>query len=154
MPLYDMSIPSLHSPKVGAMVPSACSTASRKNPGCCCFKPSADLVDRLHQRQNVLVGPKPRQKSPAVVGSGNPPCAQRVQVDLVVAAKLQVLQARAAEEKIISDVQHVVRLVVRQMDLEQLQVAIQRLGESDGAGQSDGRPDAPAVQPRERSDYL
>ena len=73
---------------------------------------------------------------------------QRVQIDLVVAEQFQVLQARAAGQDVVGDVQHVVALVVRQMDLEQLHFRVDRLDQPDVPRQQMNRADAAAADGR------
>ena len=44
--------------------------------------------------------------------------AQRVEVCFVMAQQLQMLQTRSPGQQVVSHVQHVIRLVVRQMELQ------------------------------------
>ena len=52
---------------------------------------------------------------------------QGVKVRFVVAQQFQVLQARAASQQIVSNVQHVIRLVIRKVYLQHSQVSVDRL---------------------------
>jgi hypothetical protein len=89
-----------------------------------------------------------RQKSPAVVGSGTRD-AQGVQVRLVAAERLQVCQAVAAAHDVVGDVQDVVGLVVRQVDLQQVKVAVDGVDQPDPPGQQvHGTDPAAADGPR------
>jgi hypothetical protein len=75
---------------------------------------------------------------------GNARSAQGVEIRLVVAQNLQVLQAGPAAEDVVGDVQHVVRFVIGQMDLEQVQCLVDGLGEFDLPCQQMHRTDAAA----------
>src|SRR6266566_2723544 len=84
------------------------------------------FVDRLLQQKNA-----PRVESPAKVagrrGIGNPPRAQGVEIDLVGAQEFQMFQARAAGQCIVGDVEHMIRLVVGHVELQQLHAPVDRL---------------------------
>ena len=67
------------------------------------------------------VSSKRRQKSPAVVGSGNAACPQGVEEHPVASAQLDVVQALPAAQNVVGDVQNMVRLEVRPVHLQQLQ---------------------------------
>jgi hypothetical protein len=83
---------------------------------------------------------KRRQKSPAVVGSGSvgPP---GVEVDFVVAAHFEVLQALSTGQEVVGDVQDVIALVVRQVPLEQVEVPVDVLDQPQLPGQEVDGPD-------------
>ena len=51
-------------------------------------------------------------------------CPEGVEIDLVVAPHLQVLQAAAAGQEVVGDVQDVVALVIRQVPLEQVEAFV------------------------------
>ena len=88
----------------------------------------AGLVEDLLQAVDVRGGEAAAEV--ALRGRiGNAPGPQRVEVAFVVAQEFQVFQARAARQEIVSDVQHVVRFVVGQMDLQHLQAVVDRLVE-------------------------
>ena len=106
-----------------------------------------NLVDRFHQRQNLPVVLEPPAKISGGGRVGNPPGAQGVHIDFVVAAKFQVFQACAAGQHVVGDVQHVVGLVIRQMHLEQFQVAIEGLDQADEKDHLMNGADPRAVQP-------
>ena len=73
---------------------------------------------------------RPRRKPPAEVagrgGIGNPPRAERVQVDFVVTPQFQMFQAGAAGQQVVGHVQHVVRFAVRQIEFEDWHVSVDR----------------------------
>jgi hypothetical protein len=48
----------------------------------------------------------------------NPPGSEGVEIALVVSQEFQMLQPRPARQKVVGDVQDVIRFVVRQVDLE------------------------------------
>ena len=73
---------------------------------------------------------------------GNAAGPQGVEVRLVAAQQFQVLQARSAGQQVVGDVQHVVGLVVGQMDLQQAEVAVDRLVEAQLSHQQVDGPDA------------
>jgi hypothetical protein len=88
---------------------------------------------------------KRRQKSPAVVGSGRVGDALRpegVEVDLVVATDFEVLQSLPPGQEVVGDIQDVVALEVRQVPLEQVEVPVDVLDQSQLPGQEVDRPDA------------
>ena len=101
----------------------------------------ANFVDRFHQPQHLLI----ILEAPAEVAGrgwiGNPLRAQGVQIDLVVAKRLQVLQALAVAQNVVGDVQHVIRFVIRQMDLQQMHVGIDGVDQPHLAGQQMHRAD-------------
>ena len=110
-------MPPLHSPSVGAIVPSPSITASREEtlrlplPD-----PQAGLVDALQEPFHVR-----HCESPTEIACrgrvGNPLGSQGVEIHLVVAPQFQMLDPRAAGQNVVGDVQHVVRLVIGQMPL-------------------------------------
>jgi hypothetical protein len=59
-----------------------------------------------------------------------------------VAEEFQVLQARAATQRQIGQRQHMVRFMVGQVDLQQLQAAVQGVDEAELAGESMNEADA------------
>src|SRR6185312_10241297 len=75
-------------------------------------------------------------------GVGDALGPQGVEVDLVVAADLQVLEAAAARQEVVGDVQDVVALEVRQVPLEQVEVLIDVPDQSEFPGQEVDGPDA------------
>ena len=54
--------------------------------------------------------------------------SQTIQERFIIATQLDILQPLAIEQGIVSQVQHVITLVIGQMPLEQLQPAIDFLG--------------------------
>ena len=75
-------------------------------------------------------------------GVGDAPGAEGVEVDLVVAADLEVLQAGAAGQEVVGDVQDVVALVVGQVALQQVEVLVDGVDQADLPGQEVDGPDA------------
>ena len=137
-----MSIPCLHSPVVSAMVPSASRIASWKNDfGCCCQNLSPRGVEDLLQAEDVA-----RVETTAEVarrgGVGDAPGSQGIQVGLVATQQLQVLQTRPPGQQVVGDVEHVVGLVVGQMELQQAEALVDGLVEPELAYQEVDRSDA------------
>src|SRR3990172_1742246 len=56
--------------------------------------------------------------------------AQCIQVSLVLAAQLQIFQASSAAQRVVRQVEHVVRFVIRQVKLEQVQPLVDRCSQS------------------------
>src|SRR5580692_10808251 len=60
----------------------------------------------------------------------NPMRSQTIQESFIIAAQLDIFQTLAIQEGIVSQIQHVITLVIREMPLEQLQPTIDLLGQS------------------------
>lgn len=60
---------------------------------------------------------------------------QCVEIDLVVAAQFEILQTVAVAEGVVSQVEHVIGLVIRQMNLEQVQTPVNGVNQPELAGQ-------------------
>src|SRR5204863_9757662 len=76
---------------------------------------------------------------------------QSVEVVDVIAAEFEILQAIGVAQGVVGDVEDMIRLVVRQMDLEQVESAINGVNESDASCQHVKDADATeanAVNPR------
>jgi hypothetical protein len=104
--------------------------------------PKPHLVDYLHQDLDVPWA-ETTAKVPRRRGIGNPLRAQRIEIDLVVAQELEVLQTPPVGQEVVGDVEHVIGLVVGQVHLQQLQAAIDLFHQSRGLGHSVDRPEAP-----------
>jgi hypothetical protein len=87
----------------------------------------ANFVDRLHQRQDLLFALKTPAEIPGGRGIGDPPGTQRVEISFVVAKQLHMIQARAPGQNVVGDVQNVIALVIRKMDLEHMNMGIDRV---------------------------
>ncbi len=114
----------MHSPCVSAIVPSPSMIASSKNDSGCCpphLEPS--VVDRFLQQMDVPFG-EPSAKVAGRGRIGNPPRAQSIEIHLVVPPQFQMFQAGAAGQQIVSIVEHVIRLVIGHVELEQLQARV------------------------------
>ena len=109
-----------------------------------CRLPAPDLhphvVDRAHQDFNVG-GFEPPTEVTRRGRVGDPLSPESVQVDLVVTPQFEVFQTPAPGQNVVGDVEHMVRLVVRQMDLQQMQPAIDSLDKPRSPGQQVHRPD-------------
>ena len=99
-------------------------------------------VDALHQRDHVLLS-----EAPAEVASRgrirDQVRAQRIHVRRVMAQTLDVLQPCAATQNVVRKVQHVIRLMIRQMHLQQLEAVIDVLNQTQLGDQPMHRGDAP-----------
>jgi len=100
-------------------------------------------VDQTHEDFNVWI-----LESPAEVTGcrriRNRVGAKGVQVDLVVSAILQVLEAAPASQQVVGDVQNVVRLVVWPVTLQKMQVPIDFGGQADAMREGVNGTDAAA----------
>ena len=76
-------------------------------------------------------------------GIGNAAGPQGVEVGLVAAEQFQVFQARSPGQQIVGDVQHVVGIVVGQMDFQQTEVTVDRPIETELPHQQVDRADPP-----------
>ena len=83
-------------------------------------------------------------------GVGNAAGAQGVEVRLVAPQQFEVFQAGPSGQQVVGDVQHVVGIVIGQMDLQQAEAAIDGLVEAELLGQQMDGPDA-AVGGRSRA---
>jgi hypothetical protein len=92
--------------------------------------PLADLIEDIDQVVHIVGLKAPTE----IAGRGwirNASRAQSIEKDLVLAAQFQVLQAGAVTQGVVSQVEHVIRLVVRQMDLQQVQAFIDGIDQTD-----------------------
>ena len=103
-------------------------------------------VDRLLQRHDRgLVEAAAEVASGGRVGQRRRP--QAVQEHRVAPAGLDVLQAPAAAQCVVGDVQHVVGLVVGAVDLEQLDRGVDLAGQADRLDQAGDHPHAAMGDP-------
>src|SRR5262249_50790227 len=101
------------------------------------------VVDDVEQRLNAVPG-KAAAEVPRRGGVGDTARAQGVQHDLVVAEQFQVLQAGAAAQRQIGQREHVVRFVIGQVDLQQLQAPVDGVDEAEPTGEGVEETDAAA----------
>ena len=87
-----------------------------------------------------------RLEPPAEVAGGgrvgNPLGAEQVEIGLVLPPQFEIFQARASAQRVVGQVEHVVRLVIRQMHFEQVQPLVDLLGQSQLADQLMHQSDA------------
>ena len=103
--------------------------------------PQSGLVEDVHQPLDI----RRREAAAEVPGGGGVGDAfgpQGVEIDLVVAADLQMFQAAAAGQEVVGDVQDVVALVIRQVPLQQVEALVDVVDQSDLLGQQVDGPDA------------
>ncbi len=124
------------------------------------------LQDRLREELGWLPGPDPQPRpiegvhqgqdvglaeaAAEVAGGGRVGDAlgpEGVEVDLIVAAQLEMLDAAAAGEEIQGDVEDMVGFVVGEVALEQVEVAVDILDEFDPLGQQEEGADAAGAEP-------
>ena len=77
---------------------------------------------------------------------GDRPCPERIQVHLVLAPLLEILQRLATAQDVVRDVQHVIRLVVGLVHLQHLQARVDRLDQSRPPRQQVHRSDPARAQ--------
>jgi hypothetical protein len=92
-------------------------------------------------RASDHIAPKITENSPSYAAA-----PERHQVDLVVAEQLQVLKAGAATDKVVGDVEHVVRFVVRQVVRQHGYPAVDLPDEPRLSGQFVNGPDPARVK--------
>ena len=135
-------MPCLHSPSVATSVPSMSMRAWSKNAGGC----SAQTFMRVSLKTSSSVRTSCGLEAAAEIAGrgriGNAAGAEGVEEDFVVAAQFEVLQAGAVAQGVVGEVQHVVGLVIRQMDLEQVQAPVDGLGQAQLPDQQQHRADA------------
>ena len=141
--LVGRSMSRLHSASVPTSVPSASMIASSKNSGGCTAQTRRRVsVEGLHQGQDVGHA-EPAAEVALGGGVGDALGAHRVEVDLVVAPQLDVLDLLAAGQEVEGDVQDVVALVVRQVPLEDVDVGIDGADQPGPTRQQEHGADAP-----------
>ena len=107
---------------------------------------AADGVEHLLQAEDVALVEAAAEVAGGG-GVGHPPRAQGVEVGLVAAQPLEVLQTAAAGQQVVGDVEHVVRLVVGPVQFEQGELVVDRRIEPQPLHQQVDRTD-PAVERR------
>ncbi len=123
-PLYDMSIPSLHSPPTGQIVPSTFTTATfLKESGCFSHIFFADIVFDVRKRANLFFV-EPAQEVPGRSRVRNRFRPDRVQPGVVVPERLDVLQARASRQDVVCDVEYVVGFAIWKMAFRKVEIFV------------------------------
>jgi hypothetical protein len=61
---------------------------------------------------------------------GNPFGAQPIEITLILSARFNIFQALSAGQNVVGHIQHMITLVIGQVDLQQLQAPIQILHQS------------------------
>ena len=90
----------------------------------------ARFIDRLHQRQNLIFPLEAPAKVPGRGGVRDPLRADRVQIGFVVAEQFQMIQTCPAGQPVVRDVHHVIALVIRQVNLEKMQMFVDGIDQS------------------------
>jgi hypothetical protein len=83
----------------------------------------ASAVETFLQAKNIRWIEAPRE-IPGGGGIRNPLGLQSIEKAFILAALLDIFQAYPASQDVISDIQNVIALVIRQVDFQQLQMAI------------------------------
>jgi hypothetical protein len=96
--------------------------------------PDTNVVNHVEQRHDVG-GREPPAEVARGGRVGNAAGAQGVEEDLVVAAEFDVLQAGALAQGVVGEVEHMIRLVKRQVDLEQAEAVVDGVDQADLPGQ-------------------
>ena len=115
--------------------------SSKKSSGCSLPDPQSGLVEDVHQLLDVGLG-EAAAEVPGGGGVGDALGPEGVEVDLVVAPDFEVLEAAAAGQEVVGDVQDVVALVIRQVPLEQVEALVDVANQPELAGQEVDGPDA------------
>ena len=115
-------MPSFFFPRVGRQRPVHVDVGHRRQqvPAPAPPQPRPHRVDALHQLDHVRLVVAPREVARRR-RARNQLRSQGVHVGRVVAQGVEILQPRAPAQQVVGDVQHVVRFVVRQVPLQQLQ---------------------------------
>lgn len=78
-------------------------------------------------------------------GIGNTIGPERVEEGFVVASELDVLEAGAAQQRVVGDAEHMIGLVIGQMEFQHVQVFVDRLGQADVLDERMNEADAAAT---------
>jgi hypothetical protein len=103
--------------------------------------PQPGLVEDAHQPLDIGLG-ETTAEVPGGSRVGDASCPQGIQVDLVVASDLDVLQVTAAGQEVVGDVRDVVALVIRQVQLQEVEALVDVVDQSGPLGQEVNGPDA------------
>ena len=89
------------------------------------------VVDGIEQVADVVGGSEATAEIAGGGGVGGAGCAQGVEEDFIVAAQFKILQTGAVAQGVVGEIKDVIGFMIGQMDFEQVQSAIDGLGESD-----------------------
>ena len=105
----------------------------------------AHVVKHLLQRLDLM-----RMKAATEIAGrrriGNPASVQRIEQGFILSPQFQIFQACAAAQRVVRQVQHVIRLVIRQMHFQQVQSPVDRFGQPQFAHQTVDRSDSAACR--------
>ena len=107
--------------------------------------PQPRLIDGVHQ-VNDIGFEEPAAEVAGGGGVGDALGTQGIEVDLIVAPQLEVLDPSPAREDVEGDVQDVVGFVVREVSLEELEVAVDVADQSGPARQQEHGADAAGTE--------
>ena len=104
--------------------------SSKNEAGCRAQTRVPDLVADVDQRVHVG-GPKTAAEIAGRGRIGNATGAEGIEIDFILPARFQILQTGAIAQGVISQVEHMIRLVIGQMNLEQVQLVIDGIDKTD-----------------------
>ena len=108
--------------------------------------PQPRFIDGVDQREDIGLGREAAAEVPGGRRVGDPFGPQSIEIDLIVASQFEVFDSLAAGDEIQCDVEHMVGFVVGQMPLEQMQSAVDFLGELDFLSHQKDGADAPGTE--------
>ena len=138
-------MPPLHSPKVGAIVPSVSIKASlKKSPRLLPPNPLPHRVGYLHQIEDIGL-----LKATGEVSAGgrvrNALGAQPIEEGFIIAPQFNILQPHSVQQRVVSQIQDMVAFVVGKVFLKQMQARVDLLPQPQFVDHQMDRADAPAV---------
>src|ERR1700751_6058345 len=140
-------MPCLHSPLVSTIEPSGSRIAWAKNESGCCFQKSrAFAIEHVHQGINVC-SPEAPQKIASGGGIGDTLCAQDIEVGFVVAEQFQVIDGFVSDQEVVCQIEDMVGFKIGHVSFEQMQVVVDRLGQTELLDQQKKGSQASAAQP-------
>ena len=104
--------------------------SSKNEAGCRAQTRVPDLVADVDQRVHVG-GPKTAAEIAGRGRIGNAAGTEGIEIDFILAAQFQILQTGAIAQGVIGQVEHVIRLVIGQMNFEQVQLVIDGIDKAD-----------------------
>ena len=138
-------MPPLHSPKVGAIVPSVSIKASLKKPLGCCLQTRCRTVLVISIKSDDILLLKTTGEVPAGGRVRNALGAQTIEESLIIAPQLNILQPHSLQQRVVSQIQHMVALMIRKVLLKQMQPRVDFLPQPQLVDHQMDRADASAV---------
>jgi hypothetical protein len=107
-------MPPLHSPKVGAIVPSEVDKGLSQKPRLLSPNPLPHRVGYLHEIEDVSFL-KATGEVPAGGRVRNALGAQTIEEGLIIAPQFNILQSHSVQKRVVGQIQHMVALVIRKV---------------------------------------